>query len=161
MELSEIKGETSKIREHVQKYLVGNGLDIGCGPDPITKFCDAFDQTMYPGVTHVGDAAHLPFEDGAYDWIFSSHALEDFEKTDETLVEWLRVLKTGGVVILYVPNQFLYKGFNANHRHDGWTPSELAAILVSLRCEIVETMIDDVPTESHPHHSSLVVGRKL
>ena len=52
------------------------------------------------------DLRNLPFADGEFDIVFSSHALEHFarEETLPTLKEWVRVLKEGGTFKLIVPD---------------------------------------------------------
>ena len=42
--------------------------------------------------------------DGSLDYVFSSHCLEHLEKPKEALKEWIRVLKQGGVLYLYLPH---------------------------------------------------------
>jgi predicted SAM-dependent methyltransferase len=57
-----------------------------------------------------GDARNLRwFQDGALDYVYSSHLLEDFEDTRSVLVEWLRVLKRGGVLVLFCPDEQVYR----------------------------------------------------
>ena len=154
-------GETSKVRNEVLQYFHGNnGIDIGCSRDPLTHYCVAFDKMDYPEVTVRGEADKLPFENETFDWVFSSHCLEDFEDTNAVLTEWLRVLKPGGVIGLYVPNQDLYKGGNDDHKHPGFRVEELTGMLTGLGCEILMTKLDNESTPGCPRYSSLVIARK-
>jgi len=63
------------------------------------------------------------FKDGVLDYVFSSHVLEDFEDTTALIVEWLRVLKPNGHLIIYCPDQVRYakycklKGRSTNPHH--------------------------------------------
>lgn len=152
--------ETSKVRELVLPHLQGKGIDVGCQRDPITPDCVAFDKNPFPEVTHVGDARKLPFTDSQFDWLWSSHCLEDLPDTEAVLTEWLRVVRPGGTIGLYVPHPELYKGGNADHVHPGWRPEELSEYLTKLNCDIVLAMTHDVPRPEHPCHSSLVIARK-
>lgn len=152
--------ETSKIRALVLPHLVGKGIDIGCQRDPITPDCVAFDKNPTPETTHTGDARKLPFHDAEFDFVWSSHCLEDIPDTEAALVEWLRVLKPGGVIALYVPHPELYHGGNADHVHPGWRPEQLAEYLTKLGCSIVSAVTHDLPGPTHPAHSSLVIARK-
>jgi SAM-dependent methyltransferase len=161
--------ETSKIRHYVMPYLHGdNGIDIGCSRDPLSRFCVAFDRSDYPEVTHRGDAQALPFENDKFDWVYSSHCLEDFEDTDKTLREWLRVLKPNGVICLYVPHPDFYPGGNSEHRHPGFRVEELTGLLTGMGCDILMTKLDNERDEYKrimglPEvygYSSLVIGRK-
>ncbi len=151
--------ETSKVRERVLPYfLKGHGIDIGCSRDPITRTCVAFDKSDWPEVTHRGDARALPFHDEEFDWLWSSHCLEDIEDTAATLREWLRVLKPGGMIGIYVPHPELYKGTNTEHRHPGFTPEQIVAYLSD--CDVVEAFVDDEPNGPQPRYSTLVIARK-
>jgi len=175
--------ETSKIRKHIldnyPSYFGADpdkvlGIDIGCSRDPLTRSCVAFDQPgfEYKEVTRHGDARALPFADGIFDWVWSSHCLEHFEDTQGVLKEWLRVLKPGGLIGIYVPHPQLYHGQawgpNLEHKHPGWTPEDLVTLLMTPysvggqepQCEIIETKVHDVPTGPRPCYSTLVVARK-
>ena len=152
--------ETSKIRDVVLPYLNGRGIDVGCQRDPITPDCVAFDKNPTPETTHIGDARQLPFLDKEFDWLWSSHCLEDIPDTQAALKEWLRVIKPGGVIGVYVPHPDLYKGYNADHAHPGFTLEELTEHLTVLGCQILRGMVHDDPRPTHPCHSTLVIARK-
>lgn len=153
--------ETSKIRWFVMKWCQGKGIDLGCQRDPITPDCIAMDLRVLPEVNHVGDIrGPLPWPDAEFDFVYSSHALEDIVDTQAALTEWSRILKPGGNLILYVPHPELFKGYNAEHVYPGFTPEQLIAYLKPMGYEILASEIHDVRTEQHPCHSSLVVARK-
>jgi ADP-heptose:LPS heptosyltransferase len=152
--------ETSKIRELVLPFLVGKGIDVGCQRDPITPDCVAFDKNPGPEVTHVGDARNLGFSDGQFDWLWSSHCLEDLPDTLGALTEWCRVVRSGGVIALYVPHPELYKGGNADHVHPGFRAEELSEYLSQLNCHIIAAVNHDLAGPTHPCHSVLVIARK-
>jgi ubiquinone/menaquinone biosynthesis C-methylase UbiE len=151
--------ETSKIRDRVLKYCEGRGIDIGCGQDKIKPDATGIDNRGMPGgVDMVLDASKpLPFNDGELDYVYSSHALEDMLDTGGILKEWVRILKSGGYIILYVPHPDFYKGGNPCHKFPGFTPEQLESILKEIGCKIVETSIDDRPG----CYSTLVVASKL
>lgn len=154
--------ETSKIRQHVIGYFRGdNGIDVGCSRDPLTRFCVAYDRSDYPEVTHNGEADKLPFEDAQFDWLWSSHCLEDFEDTNAVLAEWLRVVRPGGTVGIYVPHPDFYHGGNSDHKHAGFRIEELTGMLKTLGCEIVMTKLDNESTLGCDRYSSLVIARKV
>lgn len=109
--------ETSLCRERLKKYCIGTGLDLGFGGDPISPRSITLDlETPYCIVgtapQHLrGDARSLYwFKDGSLDYVYSSHLLEDFPALEipGILKEWLRVIKKGGYLVLYCPNQWLY-----------------------------------------------------
>ena len=109
------KSETRLCRERLAPFCKGNGLDLGFGGDPITPNAIRMDMEN-PYAKYLnnepqlkGDARDLYwFKDNTLDFIFSSHLLEDFPDTKEVLVEWLRVLKPGGRIVLYCPDQQKY-----------------------------------------------------
>jgi len=151
--------ETSKIRDRVLKYCDGKGIDIGCNQDKIKPDAIGIDDRAAQGDVNMNlDASKpLPFNTGEFDYVYSSHALEDMLDTVGILREWIRILKMDGRIILYVPHPDLYKGFNSRHKYPGFRPEELTPILKNLGCSIVETFIDDRPG----CYSTLVVAKKI
>ena len=108
--------ETAKCRERLKGYCNGFGLDLGYGGDPIVPWAITFD--LPEPYAHegdhpqnlAGDARDLSmFADGVFDFVFSSHLLEDFIETEEVLREWVRVLKPGGNLIIYCPDEPTYR----------------------------------------------------
>lgn len=54
----------------------------------------------------IGDSLDLScIESESYDLVLSSHTLEHIANPIKALLEWKRILKTGGVLILVIPNQ--------------------------------------------------------
>ena len=115
------KSETCKIRDSVLRFCEGNGVDIGAGGNKIKPSAINIDLEMpyacvgQDVVNLKGDARSLYwFKDGVLDYVYSSHLLEDFENKDEVLEEWKRVLKIGGNMILYLPDEQEYRKFCEN-----------------------------------------------
>lgn len=101
--------EVDKCRERLSQYCCGDGIDIGYGGDPIISRAIGIDIQRFLNGSLCGDGANLRwFKDGILDFVFSSHFLEHLEKTEEVLREWVRVLKPGGFLILYLPHKDLY-----------------------------------------------------
>lgn len=162
LEKESTAGETSKVREMVLPYFKGeNGIDIGSSRDPLTRRCVAFDRSDYNEVTCRGDARALPFKDSTFDWVWSSHCLEDFEDTNAVLEEWLRVLQPGGTIGLYVPHPDFYTPNNTDHKHPGFRIEELMGMLLAHGCQILATKVDKESTPGVPRYSSLVIATKL
>ncbi len=94
-----------------------NGLDLGCGGDPIVPEAVCLD---LPGpytkcgqnpIHFKGNAINLHwFAANSLDYIYSSHLFEDFnaEEQYKALSEWSRVLHGKGLLILLLPHQQRY-----------------------------------------------------
>lgn len=102
-------GETSKAkarreREGFFDLLVGKGIDVGCGSDPVKPDCVCWDRisgreaTVLAGIT-----------DGSMGWVHSSHCLEHLPNPVAALKEWWRVVEPGGVLALLLPHRDLYE----------------------------------------------------
>jgi predicted SAM-dependent methyltransferase len=113
---SDYPSETSKCRPRLAQYCVGYGVDLGFGGDPINASAIRVDQPRpysHVGLNPVqlgGSAGNLFwFRDNVLDYVYSSHLLEDFEETKPVLIEWLRVLKPGGRLIVFCPDEQIYR----------------------------------------------------
>jgi len=125
--------ETGRCRERLKHFCEGNGLDLGYGGDPIVPWAITVDlpQPYVQYEPHApqhlkGDATRLSwFNDGVLDFVYSSHLLEDFEDTAEVMKEWLRVLRYGGYLVLYLPDEQAFRAHcqktgqevNDHHKH--------------------------------------------
>jgi len=116
VERGSYQSETSKCRDRLAPYCKGYGLDLGPGGDPITPSAirvDLPDPYSTAGLLPVqlgGDARKLRwFADATLDYVYSSHLLEDFTDIESILAEWIRVLKPGGNLVLYCPDQVIYE----------------------------------------------------
>ncbi|MEI8138455.1 MAG: class I SAM-dependent methyltransferase [bacterium] len=110
------QSETSKCRERLAPYCLGYGIDLGFGGDPITAHAIRVDKPLpytnvgFESVQLGGDAKKLLwFNDEVLDFVYSSHLLEDYDDTENVLREWLRVIKPGGKLILYCPDEQVFR----------------------------------------------------
>ncbi len=88
-----------------EKYIRGRGIDIGCGTDPLTP-----DVMKYDRIHGSRDAQMLPeVQDEQFDFVYSSHCLEHLHNPIIGLMNWWRVLKPGGFLIVTVPHRDLYE----------------------------------------------------
>jgi len=110
----------------INKYFVGNGLDIGGLPDPLVIYKELFSKIIDVRTWDLddGDAQFLSsLNDNEYDFIHSSHCLEHIVDPFEGLQNWLRVIKPGGYIIITVPDEDLYEQgewpptFNLDHKN--------------------------------------------
>lgn len=125
--------ESQKCRWEIVPYTRGRGLDIGCGPLKCFPHfigvdnChhEMFGQVIKPDV-RIDTCLDLKlFATEGLDFIFSSHTLEHINPSDVVacLTEWMRVVKVGGHLVLYLPDKKLYpnigkEGANPDHRWD-------------------------------------------
>lgn len=130
------KGTVSYLRREgsgfFDRYLSGpNILDIGYagedpGSGPVVDHAIGIDLD-YPGY----DGIHLPFSNHSQDAVFSSHCLEHIADYRLALLEWYRVLRVGGYLVVLVPHKYLYERkstlpsyFNPQHKRF-YTPARL------------------------------------
>jgi len=111
----------------INRYFVGNGLDIGGKPDPLGLYRELFCQMRGVRTWDLedGDAQDLAgVPDGEYDFVHSSHCLEHLADPGVGLLNWMRVVRPGGHLIVTVPDEDLYEqgvfpsSFNRDHK---WT----------------------------------------
>lgn len=96
------KASTRRCREgYFDKYLAGDGIDIGCGDDPVTADCLHWDLPQ-------GDAQELPgLVSQSFDWVYSSHCLEHLRDPIQAVARWWEVLRPLGYLLVVVPDEDL------------------------------------------------------
>ena len=101
--------KTNALRSHsfFKKYLSGNVIDIGAGPDPVVQDAEIFDLPQ-------GDANNILdyLEPEQYDTVHSSHCLEHMMDPRKVIEDWWKLVKPGGYMITVVPHEDLYEQFN-------------------------------------------------
>lgn len=70
------------------------------------------------------DKVQLPFADGEFDVITNWHVIEHCQDVRETLAEWYRVLKPGGVMILETPDSTCAKAKKLGASYAKFWPPE-------------------------------------
>ncbi len=109
--------QTLKFWTDFEKSLIeGDGIDIGCGPDPIKPDVRKFD-------VEDGDANEISkYVTEVFDFVYSSHCLEHMHKPEQALQEWWKLVKPGGHLIFLVPDEDLYEQgvwpsqYNSDHK---------------------------------------------
>jgi SAM-dependent methyltransferase len=87
------------IEEKAKKYCRGRGTDVGADQWPLEGAIPVRNETDQ-------NAYKLDkFEDSSLDYVFSSHCLEHLDRWYEALELWVRKLKTGGILFLYLPHE--------------------------------------------------------
>jgi SAM-dependent methyltransferase len=99
-----------------RSILTGKGIDIGCGPDPITPHVSRFD------VEH-GDANEITkYVHDQFDFVYASHCLEHMHNPQKALLDWWKLVRVGGHLFFIVPDEDLYEQgvfpsrFNGDHK---------------------------------------------
>jgi SAM-dependent methyltransferase len=92
-------------------------INLGCGRDVREGYLNA-DRLPLPGVDVVLDLeAPLPFRDGAFDEVFSSHVLEHVERFLPLMAELHRVCAPGGRLRHFVPHLSFFGSYtDPTHR---------------------------------------------
>jgi SAM-dependent methyltransferase len=149
--------ETSKAKawwtELEHSVLQGQGIDIGCGPDPVTPSARSFD------LVH-GDANEIEkYVSQKFDFVYSSHCLEHMREPARALAGWWNLVKDHGHLFITVPDEDLYEQgvfpsrFNDDHKATftiskttSWSPKsvnilDLVAGLPG--CKIVKIALQD------------------
>ncbi len=93
----------------MRPYLKGLGADYGSGSNRLSPTVLSIDRHKEPGVDLVWDVlvlGPLPFSDETFDFIFTSHVLEDFHPdiVQKVFDELLRMIKPGGYLITIGPD---------------------------------------------------------
>ncbi|MFA5036889.1 MAG: methyltransferase domain-containing protein [Candidatus Izemoplasmatales bacterium] len=159
--------ETSTVAPLVLEYCKGRGVDIGCGfIEKITDETigvDIIDLGNLPGVNYGNHDLKdgLPmFSNCELDFVYASHVLEDLVDPLLHLIEWARVLKPGGFMIIVLPHGDVYAKAgtpeaNPSHLQDWW-PETLYEYTDQLDLELV----DSYTPEDCMWHSFVAVFKK-
>lgn len=110
---------------YANRWLVGRGIDVGCGPDPLK----AADWPLMTEIVpydvvygHLDGKFLSEIENESFNFVHSSHCLEHLTHPQVAIHNWLRVLKPGGFIICTVPDEYLYElgrwpsRFNPDHK---------------------------------------------
>lgn len=133
------------------RYLVGDGIDIGSGDDPLLLYHEFFPlmRSCTPWDLPDGDAELLAtVDDNIYDFVYSSHCLEHLHDPHVAINNWLRVLKPGGHMICTIPDEDLYEQgvfpstFNSDHKNtftifkkNSWSPKSVNVLDLISQCK--------------------------
>ncbi|MFM9847217.1 MAG: methyltransferase domain-containing protein [Hyphomicrobiaceae bacterium] len=113
--------------DFINRYFVGDGVDVGGKPDPLLLYKELFCQMRSVRTWDLedGDAQRMAsVADNTFDFVHSSHCLEHLHDPAEGLRNWLRIVRPGGHVIFTVPDEDLYEQgvFPSTHNRDHkWT----------------------------------------
>ena len=165
--------EARKIVWEIVPYMHGRALDLGAGPYKVLPHFIGVDDCrdtkkfgiqMKPDIRT--DATDLSmFASQSCDCIFSSHLLEHiaYERVPDTLQEWMRVLRQGGHLILYLPADDAYphigaSGANPDHR---WEPNYDKVVSAMEQIEVSWDLVDYQHRTQDDEYSVFFVFKKL
>lgn len=94
------------------KVFAGNGIDIGCGNDPLSD-----QMHLWPYLLSVygwdwpdGDAQEMPgLDPETFSFVYSSHTLEHVRDPRATLERWWQLIRPGGYLLVQVPDEDTYE----------------------------------------------------
>jgi ubiquinone/menaquinone biosynthesis C-methylase UbiE len=144
------RSETSKVRHLVLDYCNGYGCDIGFGGDKIKKencvgidYAIPYTQTGGDKVDIACDVINekIPVADNTFDYVYTSHLIEDFKDTQKGLEEFIRILKPGGNLVLVFPDQAKYEKYC---RRTG-QPLNLYHVHKDMGLDFMNKVLDRIP----------------
>lgn len=107
------------------RWFCGNGIDVGGGGDSLALYKEFFPlaSNIFVYDQEHGDAQNLAnVLDESFDFLYSSHCLEHMRDARKALNNWLRVIKSGGHLVVQIPDEDLYEQgqwpsvFNPDHK---------------------------------------------
>jgi FkbM family methyltransferase len=123
------------------RYMAGEALDIGAGPDGLSRHLGAFPllRSVREWDRPDGDAQYLAgLADASFDLVHASHCLEHMVDPRVALGHWIRVTKPGGHLVITVPDEDMYERghwpsrANADHKWsftafkaESWAPKSV------------------------------------
>ena len=119
----------------------GRGIDVGCGHRKTHENCIGVDITpkgetgqfgsekskvSAADIVASGDNLHM-FADEELDFVISRHNLEHYVDVINTLLEWKRVLRRGGILAIVLPDESEINtiALDPTHKH-AFTPESFA-----------------------------------
>ena len=136
------KSETIFINNFLKtKENMLNGLDLGCSNRKKISYCVGIDKDRCGGKTPeiVWDGTkELPFRDETLDFICGSHIIEHIENPIQAIENWLKKLRSGGMLLLIVP----HKKFIPNIGTPDGDPTHVADYLPQ---DFAEKVLDKLP----------------
>ena len=132
-----------KQRAWLNRYCVGQGLDIGCGYQKISEEALGIDvlRTDPRCVAEIWASAEdlSVLADAKWDYIVSCQTLEHLVNIKGTLSEWFRILKPGGKVAVSVPDaEKEERAVKDAHHTSAFTKQTLAWFFESAGFTIIE-----------------------
>lgn len=125
----DVMNETSKLNDARLKngyneYFSGDGIDIGCGSDVLSKDIFKNITSVMPYDLHEGDALTCHnLDSNRFDFVYSSHCLEHMDDPYKAMENWIRICVENGYIVVAVPHEIYYEKnvwpsqYNNGHKH--------------------------------------------
>lgn len=128
-----------------RKYAKGNVVELGCGHQKTVDNAMGIDIVPkgefipgLPGMRSIADLTHdiqepIPLSNDSYDTLIARHILEHLVDPIKTLIDWGRIVRSGGRIIIAVPNQIIRSTIPMNYQHvHAYTPDSLKTLMEHL-----------------------------
>lgn len=136
----------------IRELIIGDKvLDLGCGGNktvphavgvdmiPKGEVIDTLSNTISQADIVADITQALPFEPESYDTIIARHILEHVIDPIEVLTQWKKVLKSGGQLVIAVPDETIIRSIPMNIEHvHAYTPLSLTNIVKSVGLTVKE-----------------------
>ena len=150
----------------IEPYAQGKGLDIGCyrwpwprsiPVEPDDRTADYIKNTLGKSVYKTKGDDLTMIERDRFNYVFSSHCLEHIKDWKHALDEWVRVIKVGGYLILYLPHP------RRESYRKGVHPSHVNEFVFDMYYTHLKDRLDMVYGQSIPDKwdSQLYIGKKI
>lgn len=159
--------ETPRYRHLVENYCKGPGLDLGSGGIGVTPWALQVDKIRLPDIHMVWDLnGRLPFPHSIFNFVYSSHCLEDFKEWKHIVLGWFQLVRRFGHLIIIVPDKERFRQAVANgqpdnldHQHE-FAPGELSD-LFNRQAPPAKLIRDSFTDVSPNDYSILFIAQKL
>jgi ADP-heptose:LPS heptosyltransferase len=108
--------EARKCRYRIASYCKGRGLDLSANKEKIVKDAIGIGKGSASDIyidMSANDSLKM-FSDNSFDYVFDAHQLGNYISTEAMLKEWWRIIRPGGVLILYEQDRDFYPHVGTN-----------------------------------------------
>jgi SAM-dependent methyltransferase len=151
-----VGGGTFAIQRTAAKYCKGHGLDVGAGYWPLPGSTPLDIELGEGTVNRIED-----FPDDSQDYVFSSHCLEHILHWEKELDIWIRRIRPGGILFLYLPHPSCKIWHMSNPlmaKTHKWVPDVLTIINAIIARGLTVIEKDDGPDH---FYSFFICARKV
>lgn len=153
----------------IRERIIGDKiLDLGCGANKtvpnaigvdlikVDEVIETLAGQLSEADVHADVSQKLPFEDGIADTIIARHIFEHLIDSVTVLREWNRLLRSGGRLIIAVPNNEIanYIPLNIEHVH-GFNKESIKSLMEATGYKVIEQL------DGGNNISFVTVGEKL